>query len=180
MSLLIGYVLPTALLLGWKYHLIWRMPNDVGHGSRSSPGAQWPRERASLSPSVLMCQCDSTVACARTALSAIPHLHAAHWMISSVVPVKSPVTRDSYFWCHVGSNASLAARCTGPSGLVWFSLALSGRGSNGARCARRGDVASEGRGAPGAEVVKYPPSGAGDVRSLPVVSATPSPATRST
>ena len=25
--------------------------------------------------------------------SSIPHLHAAHWMISSVVPVKFPVTR---------------------------------------------------------------------------------------
>src|ERR1043165_6377655 len=104
MSLLIGYVLPTALLLGWKYHLICRMPNDVGHGSRSSPGAQCPRERGSLSPSVCMCQCDSTTAWARTMLSAMPHLHAAHWMISSVVPVKSPVIGVAYTSFHVASN----------------------------------------------------------------------------
>src|SRR4051812_1878023 len=164
MSLLIGYALPVGLLLGWKYHLICRMPNDVGHGSRSSPGAQCLSKRGSLSPSMSMCQWVSTTACARTMLSAMPHLHAAHWMISSVVPVKSPVMRGSYLAFHVGSNASLAARCTGPLGLAWFCVSLSDRGSHGARCTRCAHVASDGRGAPGAEVVKYPPSGTGDVR----------------
>src|SRR5690349_9105041 len=146
MSLLIGYALPAGLLLGWKYHLIWRMPNEVGHGSRSSPGAQWPSARGSLSPSLCMCQCVSTTAWARTMLSAMPDLHAAHGMISSVVPVKSPGTRDSYLSFHVGSNASLAARCTGPLGLVWFCWSLSDRGSHGARCTRCAQVASDGSG----------------------------------
>ena len=80
-------------MLGLKYHLICNIPNDVGHGSRASPGGQWSFARGSLSLSAFMCQWLSSTACARTMLSAKPHLHAAHWMISSVVPVKLPVMR---------------------------------------------------------------------------------------
>jgi hypothetical protein len=34
-----------------------------------------------------MNQFDSSTACARTTSASIPHLQAAHWIISSVVPV---------------------------------------------------------------------------------------------
>src|SRR3954453_14317879 len=46
-----------------------------------------------LSPTASMLQYDSLAAWARSVFSSKPHLHAAHWMISSVVPVKFPVTR---------------------------------------------------------------------------------------
>ena len=88
--------------------------------------------------------------------------------------------RGSYLAFHVESNASLAARCTGPLGLAWFCVSLSDRGSHGARCTRCAHVASDGRGAPGAEVVKYPPSGTGDVRCLRIDTATTTAAMIST
>src|SRR5579862_8943229 len=177
MVLLIGYELATGFALGWKYHLIWRMPYDVAHGSESLPGGQCPSERGSLSPCSLMCQWLSTTACARTMLSAMPHLHAAHWMISSVVPVKSPVMRVSYLSFHVESNAVLFARCTGPSGLAWFWASLSGRGSHGERCTRAAHSASVGSAEPGGSVLKYPASGTGDVRCLRDISASAPAAT---
>src|SRR5262245_41225826 len=46
-----------------------------------------------LSPTASMLQYDSVAAWARSVFSSKPHLQAAHWMISSVVPVKLPVTR---------------------------------------------------------------------------------------
>ncbi len=45
------------------------------------------------SPIASCFQNDSLTIWARTTSSSMPHLHAVHWMISSVVPVKSPVTR---------------------------------------------------------------------------------------
>ena len=53
-----------------------------------------------LSPTDSMLQYDSLAAWARSVFSSKPHLHAAHWMISSVVPVKLPVTRG-----HSGAEA---------------------------------------------------------------------------
>src|SRR4051794_39026496 len=53
-----------------------------------------------LSPIESMLQYDSLAAWARRVFSSKPHLQAAHWMISSVVPVKLPVTRG-----HCGAEA---------------------------------------------------------------------------
>ena len=49
------------------------------------------------SPLASWCHHDSLAIWARTMSSSMPHLHAAHWMISSVVPVKLPSIRDRYF-----------------------------------------------------------------------------------
>ena len=45
------------------------------------------------SPPARWSQYDSVTDWARTTSSSKPHLHEAHWMISSVVPMKLPVTR---------------------------------------------------------------------------------------
>ena len=42
-----------------------------------------------------MLQYDSLATWARSVFSSKPHLQAAHWMISSVVPVKLPVARGN-------------------------------------------------------------------------------------
>ena len=49
----------------------------------------WP-----LSPLADMYHHDSLMIWARAMSSSMPHLHAAHWRISSVVPTKSPSTRE--------------------------------------------------------------------------------------
>src|SRR4051794_23038886 len=49
-----------------------------------------------LSPTDSMLQYDSLAAWARSVFSSKPHLHAAHWMISSVVPVKLPSARGHW------------------------------------------------------------------------------------
>ncbi len=70
--------------------------------------------------------------------SSMPHLHAVHSMISSVVPVKLPVTRAS----------PLTA-----APLVWFGTLLIGRRSAiGRTCAAH--AASVGKAAPGGRVEK--------------------------
>src|SRR5690348_7052499 len=106
------------------------MPNDVGHGSRFSPGGQLPLLCGSKSLSVFWCQWLSSTACARTMLSESPHLHAPHWMITSVVPVKSPVTRGLYFAWNSALYAASSASFTGCVGFVLFAVVLSPRGSH--------------------------------------------------
>src|SRR5262249_32132703 len=114
----------------------WRMPND-------SP----------LSPTVDCTQYDSLTACARTMSSSIPHLQAPHCRISSVVPVKLPVTR-----AYSGAGGLEGA----PNPLVWFAAAFSGRTSLAART-RAAHSASLGNGDPGGSVAKcpVPPLGGG-------------------
>ena len=51
---------------------------------------------------------DSLAVWARTMSSSMPHLHDAHWMISSVVPVKLPVTRPYSPVCGFRSNPLVA------------------------------------------------------------------------
>ena len=87
-------------------------------------------------------------------LSEIPHLHAAHWKISSVVPVKLPVIRGLYVCWNVASYAGSLASVTGCFGFVLFACVLSERGSHGERCTRAAHVASDGSAAPGGRVWK--------------------------
>ena len=58
---------------------IWYSPRD----SPPSPTKDWS-------------QVVSMTACARPRSVGKPHLHDAHWMISSVVPMKAPSTRPRY------------------------------------------------------------------------------------
>ena len=60
----------------------------------------------------------------------MPHLHDAHWMISSVVPRKLPVIRGLYFRCHAWLNAELSGRRTGWRTIVAVRAAFSRRGSH--------------------------------------------------
>ena len=46
------------------------------------------------SPTMSWFQSDSRTATARITSSFMPHFQAVHWMISSVLPTKLPVTRD--------------------------------------------------------------------------------------
>ena len=48
----------------------------------------------------------------------MPHLHAAHWMISSVVPVKSPLIRGRNFALNVLLKSGWSRMLTGQPG-VW-------------------------------------------------------------
>ena len=61
----------------------------------SSP-LRWPGRAVAVfvvrSPPARWSQYDSVTDWARTTSSSKPHLHEAHWMISSVVPMKLPVT----------------------------------------------------------------------------------------
>ena len=86
-------------------------------------------------------QYDSFAIWARTMSSSMPHLHAAHWMISSVVPVKLPVIR--------GLSTS------GCAPVVWLAVALDGRISEVGRTAAV-HCASVGSDAPTGRVAKCP------------------------
>ncbi|MFY0522293.1 hypothetical protein ACN28I_03445 [Archangium gephyra] len=93
----------------------------------------------------------STTAIARTMSSSRPHLHAPHWRISSVVPVKSP----SILPAKLALNSSLAPSMRTP-GLprVWLAVALPGRGSHEERRTRPAHSAPEGSSEPGGSVPK--------------------------
>src|SRR5215207_125597 len=93
-----------------------------------------------------MNQEDSVLAVALTWLSLKPHLQAAHWMISSVVPVKAPVIRSLRFSA-LGSPPQLPFGIVLPipaGGVAAFSSALLGRGSHVERCTAAAQVASDG------------------------------------
>ena len=75
-------------------------------------------------------------------------------MISSVVPVKFPVTRGLYFSWNVSLYAGSSASTTGCFGFVLFAVVLSRRGSHGERCTRAAHSASVGSAAPGGSVRK--------------------------
>src|SRR5262245_8585915 len=80
-------------------------------------------------------QVDSFTAIARITLSGRPHLQAAHWKISSVVPVNCPSTRGSnheFQFRHelsYGRAANDAWTAAGSTS-VWLRLSLNGRGSH--------------------------------------------------
>src|SRR3954451_3071775 len=92
--------------------------------------------------------------------SSIPHLQAPHWMISSVVPVKFPVTllrlaMKALQYVH----EELLFHGTAPLGTVWFATLFSGRGSHGLRVTRLAQSASaRGPAAPPASVPKSSPA----------------------
>src|SRR5579875_3997640 len=94
--------------------MIWKSPNDA-----SGPGQP---ER------VDMYQPDSSQASARARFTSSPHLHAAHWMISSVVPLKSPVTclRSATNLGHA-EYAGFHAIADGSDGTVLFAVVFEGR-----------------------------------------------------
>ena len=75
----------------------------------------------------------------------MPHLHAAHWMISSVVPVKLPVTR---------AYSGAGGFDGGPWPLVWLAVAFWGRISAAGRT-WAAHVASDGSAEPGGNVPKW-------------------------
>src|SRR5439155_23375985 len=120
---------------------------------------------------------DSRTATARSRSSDRPHLHAAHWKISSVVPVNWPSTRGSSQLSHRGSSVPplptgrLASErwTAAASGMTWLGLALSGRGSQVERCTWATQAASPGREAqePTGRSAKYPPLGGGRVATPP-------------
>src|SRR3954462_9553129 len=71
---------------------LWAVGNTPPVGNVVVRTCMRPKD-SPLSPTDNMLQYDSLAAWARRVFSSKPHLHAAHWMISSVVPVKLPVTR---------------------------------------------------------------------------------------
>src|SRR5688572_15425117 len=84
--------------------------------------------------------------------SSMPHLQAAHWMISSVVPTKSPSTR----W-----NPAQSSRVLALEPRVLLAVALSGRISAAGRT-RAAHSAPDGSVAPSGSVSKRsPPPGGG-------------------
>ena len=79
-------------------------PTDSGHSPpRPSAPIGWPgAQMAGLvvqSPRLVCVHQDSLATWARSVSSSKPHLQAAHWMISSVVPVKLPVARGNSAEC---------------------------------------------------------------------------------
>src|SRR5690349_3129732 len=80
--------------------------------------------------------------------SSIPHLQAAHWMISSVVPEKAPSTR-----LKPAQSVRVLALARLP--LLAFAAAFSGRISAAART-RAAQSAPDGRADPGGSVLKCP------------------------
>src|SRR5262249_54304766 len=108
--------------------------------------------RGARRPSCLGCREDATTASARTTSTGTPHLQAAHWRISSVVPVKWPVMcwrRASAFGATpIDSSQGVRAAICAPLGTRWLAAPLSGRGSQGERWTREAQVASEGSAAP--------------------------------
>ena len=77
--------------------------------------------------------------------SSIPHLQAAHWMTSSVVPVNAPVTRP------INRLFGSAEALTGWP-MVALAAALAGRTSVPVRRTLAADWASVGRALPGGSV----------------------------
>ena len=74
------------------------MPTDSGHSpARPSAPIGWRGAQFAgfvvQSPRFVCVHHDSLATWARSVSSSKPHLQAAHWMISSVVPVKLPVAR---------------------------------------------------------------------------------------
>jgi len=96
---------------------------------------------------------DSRTAIARNRLSARPHLQAAHWKISSVVPVTAPSTRRNSHESHLGAKPPVsdrgravnASRTAIGSGTRPFASALRGRGSHEDRWISPSHVVPEGR-----------------------------------
>src|SRR3954453_11550852 len=79
----------------------------------------------------------------------MPHLHAVHWMISSVVPVKLPV---------IGCPSTGVAVPAEMTPLVWLAVLLIARRSAAGRTWVE-HVASDGSAVPGANVLKCPLAG---------------------
>src|SRR5690349_4875829 len=139
------------------------MPKLSGHwpawpsAPRPCPGAQ---RLASVvqSPSVVWRHHDSTAACARTVSSSMPHLQAAHCKISSVVPLKLPVTRAAIWVLARGSPLrKLLDSCWLPRVAlkVAFTRLFSGR-----RLTAAAHAASLGSADPGGRVAKcWPDTG---------------------
>src|SRR4026207_1266501 len=83
-------------------------------------------------------QVDSRTAIARRRLSGSPHLQAAHWKISSVLPVNAPLTRGRSQLSQRAAKepsaergrAANAARTLDLCGLTWFGTLFSGLGSH--------------------------------------------------
>src|SRR5215217_5544532 len=137
-------------------------PHESGHwpGWPSTPmpwnGGQWLGSEV-RSPPARWSQYDSTADWARTTSSSKPHLHDAHWMISSVVPTKFPVT--------LAYRRSFDRPAT-PR--VWFWTTLMARTSAAGRT-RAAHSASLGSGDVGGSVVKRPLGGADVVGATVVV-----------
>src|SRR5919199_710711 len=104
---------------------------------------------------------DSTEAEARKTSSSKPHLCAAHWMISSVVPVKLPVTLST---CRPESTYRYSLRKLASSvalGSRLLAVALPGRGSKEERLPRPAASASVRGANPAGRVVALPAVGSG-------------------
>lgn len=102
-----------------------------------SGSQQWYGRRTCISPNesppsptVDMRHHDSTVATARSRSGSIRHLWAPHWRISSVVPVKRPVTHRLFGMSERRRTSRSCARV----GIRRLAAWLSGRGSNEDRC----------------------------------------------
>src|SRR5687767_14497951 len=96
-------------------------------------------------------QYDSLMIWARTMSSSTPHLHAAHWMIWSVVPAKSPSTR-----LKLGQSLRVLALARLPRLLL--AVAFSGRISTAGRT-RAAHCAPVGSAAPTGNVTNLPDGG---------------------
>ena len=80
----------------------------------------------------IRCQSDSTTARARVTSSSMPHLQDAHCRISSVVPMKPPVTRSNVRR-YVGKPIQRSTGTVRARPVVSFCGALAGRTSTAGR-----------------------------------------------
>ena len=84
----------------------------------------------------------------------MPHLHDAHWMISSVVPVKLPSMRGLYFVWYNALKFTSFGMFTGCGRVNKFAGVFCGRGSHVERCTIAAQSAPDGNVAAGASVAK--------------------------
>ena len=95
----------------------------------------------------------------------MPHLQAVHWMISSVVPVKLPVTR----WAKARSGSGAVAR---PG--VWLNRLLTARHLGGGAHAAPGRWRRSGARLPGGSVRDSPVAGGAGLAGVGPQAATTS------